>query len=186
MDYLTTPLLRQVEGIVTNPPYAKALQFLKKALTEVPYVALLLRTNFLMDSERRGRWLDQHEPARVYLFQPRLPMMHRYGWTGKRSSSNTPHAWCIWQRDTPREFPKRVYWRELLGVEPPAKLRAHEVAMCRRPYRRFLAIFSADRADRIESSDAPMSKWVMSSAARSAAIMASFSLAPFRGSRSAA
>src|SRR5215472_2608063 len=55
---------------------------------------------------------------------------------------------------------------------------AHEVAICRLPYRRFLAIFSADRVDRIESSDASVSKWVMSSAARWAAIIASFSLAP--------
>src|SRR5215467_1585229 len=55
---------------------------------------------------------------------------------------------------------------------------AHEVAICRLPYRRFFAIFSAERVDRIESSDASMSKWVMSSAARWAAIIASFSLAP--------
>src|SRR5262249_51075872 len=40
------------------------------------------------------------------------------------------------------------------------------------------AVFSADRVDRIESSDTSISKWAMSSAARSAAIMASFSLAP--------
>jgi hypothetical protein len=43
-------------------------------------------------------------------------MMHRYGWQGRRASSNTPHTWAIWQQGAPREFPKRFYWRELLGV----------------------------------------------------------------------
>ena len=43
-DYLTTPLLRQVEGIITNPPFRLALKFLIKALSEVGYVAFLVRT----------------------------------------------------------------------------------------------------------------------------------------------
>jgi len=32
---------------VTNPPYKLAVRFARKALNEVPYLALLLRTNFL-------------------------------------------------------------------------------------------------------------------------------------------
>jgi hypothetical protein len=109
-----------VGGVVTNPPYRYAQRFAERALAEVPYVALLLRTNFLMDAERRGRWLDRNEPTRVYYLLPRLPMMHREGWTGKRSSSNTPFSWVVGQEGAPREFPQRVYWKELLGIKKPS------------------------------------------------------------------
>jgi hypothetical protein len=119
-DYLTAAAPLGIEGIVTNPPFKQAQQFLAKALGEVGYVALLLRTNFLMDGEGRGKFLDLHEPTRVYYAAPRFPMMHRFGWEGERAPSNTPHSWAIWQRGAPREFPERLYWKELLGVKPAA------------------------------------------------------------------
>jgi hypothetical protein len=122
LDYLTASPLPHVDGVVTNPPYKWAQAFATKALTEVPYVALLVRTNWLMDSERRGRWLDVHEPTRQWLLLPRLPMMHRYGWEGKKAPSNTPYCWAVWQRGAPREFPQRVYWKELLGLRKPDRV----------------------------------------------------------------
>jgi hypothetical protein len=116
MDYLSAPSMPKgwVEGVVTNPPFRWSQDFAERALSEVGYVAFLARTNFLMDSEERGRWLDQHEPSRTYYLLPRLPPMHREGWTGKRVTSNTPFAWVVWQRGAPREFPRRIYWREVL------------------------------------------------------------------------
>jgi hypothetical protein len=39
-------------GIITNPPFAHAAAFVERALTVAPYVAMLLRINFL-ESERR-------------------------------------------------------------------------------------------------------------------------------------
>jgi hypothetical protein len=51
-------------------------------------------------------------------------MMHREGYQGKKSSSNTPFTWVVWQEGAPREFPRRVYWRKLLGSKSrsaPAK-----------------------------------------------------------------
>jgi hypothetical protein len=125
VDYLSPPTMPAawVYGIVTNPPYRLAQRFAARALSEVPYVALLRRTNFIMDAERRGHWLDRNEPTRVYYLLPRLPMMHREGWRGNKSSSNTPFAWVVWQKGGPREFPQRVYWRELLGIKKPKRLR---------------------------------------------------------------
>jgi hypothetical protein len=106
-----------VGGVVTNPPYRYAQGFAARALAEVPYVAFLVRTNFIMDAERRGRWLDRNEPTRVYYLLPRLPAMHREGWQGNRVSSNTPFAWVVWQEGAPRSFPQRVYWKELPGIK---------------------------------------------------------------------
>lgn len=125
MDYRSAPKMPAawVYGVVTNPPYRYAQAFARRALAEVPYVAFLVRTNFLMDSERRGRWLDRTEPTRVYYLLPRLPMMHREGYTGKKSTSNTPFAWAVWHQGAAREFHQRVYWRELLGIKTPRRQR---------------------------------------------------------------
>jgi len=48
-NYLTTPLPYLVDGLITNPPYRLAQKFAEKALAEVGYVALLVRTNFLIE-----------------------------------------------------------------------------------------------------------------------------------------
>jgi hypothetical protein len=84
-----------VDGIITNPPFTFALEFLKKSLREVPYVAYLLRTNFLESVGRLKFWRD-HPPARVWISSRRFNM-HRHGYTGPRVSSNQSFAWFVWQ-----------------------------------------------------------------------------------------
>jgi hypothetical protein len=102
------------EGAVTNPPYAKALDFAKKLIAEHRYVALLLRTNFWAEAAGRDEFFEKYPPTRVWLASLRLPMMHRYKWAGPKKSSNTAHCWLIWDRGTPREFPQRFNWRTVL------------------------------------------------------------------------
>ena len=104
IDYLTAKPIRGVEGIVTNPPYRLAVQFAEKALREAPYLALLLRTNFL-ESTARLKFFRKHEPARIWISSRRLPMMHRHGWQGPRASSNTCFAWFVWDE---RSEQKRI------------------------------------------------------------------------------
>jgi len=97
IDYLAAEPPPGIEAIVTNPPFAKAEEFLRKALPEVPYVALLLRTNFLESAERFPLFAE-HPFARMWQASLRLPMMHRQDWTGPRAPSNTAHAWFVWDR----------------------------------------------------------------------------------------
>ena len=112
VDYLKARPLSGVEGIVTNPPYKLAVKFAEKALQEVPYLALLLRTNFL-ESTARLAFFRQHQPARIWISSRRLPMMHRHGWNGPRAPSNTCFAWFIWDE---RSEQKRIVdwfdWRQ--------------------------------------------------------------------------
>lgn len=88
----------KVECIVTNPPYKMAGEFVAKALDLCPRVVMLLRLAFL-ESERRRAILDGGHLARVHVFRKRLPMMHRDGWQGPRSSSSIPFAWFVWDRE---------------------------------------------------------------------------------------
>lgn len=95
VDYLRAAPRQDVQGIVTNPPYKLAVHFARKAIGEVPYLALLLRTNFL-ESTSRLPFFFKHQPARLWISSRRLPMMHRHGWQGPRAPSNTCFAWFIW------------------------------------------------------------------------------------------
>jgi hypothetical protein len=83
------------QGIVTNPPYRLAQAFVTKALSFVPYVAMLLPLSFLAGQERHSK---RHWLARVHVSSRRLPMMHRDGWDGARATSQTDHAWFVWDQ----------------------------------------------------------------------------------------
>jgi hypothetical protein len=134
-DYLTADLPPGIEGIVTNPPYKRALQFAEKALGEVPYVAFLVRSNFDIEGVKRMSWRADHPPTRTWRSARRLPMMHRHGWTWPRAPSNTPYCWLIWERGTPRQFPEDFDWRELLGISlsaTPSDLAATTLLRCSR------------------------------------------------------
>jgi hypothetical protein len=126
VNYLTAKALPDVGGIVTNPPYKLAVRFAQKAMREVPYLALLLRTNFL-ESTNRLPFFREHEPARIWIASRRLPMMHRHGWTGPRAPSNTCFAWFIWDKAAAH---KRIVdwfdWKELIEAKPARKRRERQ------------------------------------------------------------
>lgn len=98
--------------ILTNPPFKLAESFVLKALTLAPRVIMLLRLAFL-ESDRRRTVLDSGLLARVHVFRNRLPMMHRNGWSGRRTTSAMPFAWFVW--DTAHCGPatiNRISWSE--------------------------------------------------------------------------
>ena len=72
-------------GIVTNPPYRLALEFVQRALSDgSTYSAFLLRLNWL-ESMRRKSFFEANPPSRLHIFSRRLPMSNRLGWTGKEA-----------------------------------------------------------------------------------------------------
>ena len=98
MDFLRAPQLPpDFEGIVTNPPYRHAQEFVEQALRLSSYVAMLLRLAFL-EGVGRKQWFEGSPLARVHVFSRRLPMMHRRGWNGPRASSAVVFAWYVWDR----------------------------------------------------------------------------------------
>ena len=108
-----------VPAIVTNPPFKLAEEFVEHALELVPEVYMLLRVAFL-EGLRWERALKPHL-ARVHVFAPRLPMMHRDGWDGPvNSNSGMAFGWFAFQRDWARKgghpTVNWVNWKTMPGV----------------------------------------------------------------------
>lgn len=112
VDYLQTPLPdKRIAGIITNPPYRLAQEFLEKAIQEVPYSAWLLRMNFV-ESMSRLPFFKRTPPARIWVSSRRLPMMHRDGWEGPKAPSNVCFAWFIFERGAERSETRWFDWKE--------------------------------------------------------------------------
>jgi predicted RNA methylase len=90
-----TRLPMGVEAIVQNPPFGHANAFVRKSLELCSRVYMLLRLAYL---ESIGRDDVLNQLQRVHVFSNRLPMMHRDGWTGKKTSSTTAFAWFVFDR----------------------------------------------------------------------------------------
>ena len=98
-------------AIVTNPPFKLADEFVRHALTLCPTVIMLLQLAFI-ESVGRSDILDNEQLAVVLPFRNRLPMMHRDGWTGPRSTNAQPFAWYVWNRfHSGPAIVRRVSWR---------------------------------------------------------------------------
>jgi hypothetical protein len=95
-DYLTMTTPIGIGAIVTNPPFKLAEKFLQKSLNEAPYVAYLLRLQWLEGIERMAMF-TWSPPSRIWVSSRRLPMMHRKGYTGPKSTSNQCFAWFIFE-----------------------------------------------------------------------------------------
>lgn len=96
----TKPLtnLPVVDAILTNPPFSHAQEFVSRSLRYAPKVYMLLRLQFL-ESEIRHDWFRSSGLQRIHVFSNRLPMMHRHGWTGKKSTSTMAFAWFVFDRE---------------------------------------------------------------------------------------
>lgn len=106
-----------IPAIVTNPPFKLAEEFATHAIDLAPEVYLLLRLAFFegyrwhpAGSHRLALGLSDHL-ARVWVFAPRLPFMHRHGYEGKKNSnSGMPFAWFVFRRDAAKAGPAQVRW----------------------------------------------------------------------------
>ena len=106
MDFLTYAGLRFDGDIITNPPYAKALEFVRKALDVVRYghkVAMLLRIQFLEGMARRELF-DTTPPVRVYVFSKRQVCAKNGDFDkSPKAGSAQCYAWFVWQKGTKKD-----------------------------------------------------------------------------------
>jgi hypothetical protein len=79
-------------GVITNPPFSHAYEFIAGALLIGCPVAALLRLSFLEPTKKRGMFLSNNPPDLVIV----LP---RISFTGDGKTDSVTCAWMIWDKD---------------------------------------------------------------------------------------
>jgi len=88
--------LKDIENVVTNPPYNIATEMTAHFLKETnKKLALLTRVSFL-ESVRRYQMFQDYPPARVYLFPQRLSFCPKDAEV--QGGGTVAHAWIIWDK----------------------------------------------------------------------------------------
>lgn len=94
-DYLTMDLGYKPYCIISNPPFNKALEFIKKALNDVSddgYVIMLLRLNFL-ETKARKEFFDQQMPKYIFVHHKRMSFVKGGG------TDSVAYAHYVWKKD---------------------------------------------------------------------------------------
>lgn len=115
-DFLKTE--REVQHIITNPPYNQAEEFIEHALTcATGKVAMLLRLAFLEGQQRHEKW-NRWPLKTVWVFSKRISMYPDKHQTGH---GLYPYAWFIW--DNAHQGTPEIRWisSEVMGGQPDAE-----------------------------------------------------------------
>ena len=92
-DYLQLDMKSKYSIIIGNPPYSKAIEFVKKSLElleENGILILLLRTSFL-ESKKRYTFWQKNRLSGLYV------LSKRPSFTGKGTDA-TSYSWFIWDK----------------------------------------------------------------------------------------
>lgn len=104
LNFLSHEVLPQADegllqcDILTNPPYSKALEFIKQSLAIIEdgyHVVMFLRLQFLEGKARRA-FFNVNPPKEIYVFSERMNCINPYGVNQK--SSAICYAWFIWEK----------------------------------------------------------------------------------------
>jgi hypothetical protein len=101
VDFLKTPMPAGCVGIVTNPPFKLAPEFVAKATRECGYVALLLKATFWHAAGRRALYAE-HPPSAI------LPLTWRPAFLAAERG-NSPMMDVIWAVWSDQLGPKQRY-----------------------------------------------------------------------------
>jgi hypothetical protein len=101
-DYLKLKLNRQVDMIITNPPFNIALDIIKKALNDTKeggWVIMLLRLNFFETKERKPFW-EENMSEYAFVHHKRM------SFTDKGGTDSVAYMHCCWRKGYNPEFCK--------------------------------------------------------------------------------
>lgn len=113
-DFLAYENDKKYEGIITNPPYSLAGEFIEKGmslLTEEDdehvngQMAMFLKIQFL-EGQKRKELFEKYPPKYIYVFRNRMATWNNgqeRGANGKRWATTMCHAWFIWEKNSTSE-----------------------------------------------------------------------------------
>jgi hypothetical protein len=85
-------------AIVSNPPYNLCLPFMEECESVGAEKWCFLLRLACLSGQRRARFYRRCPPIRAHIFSARLPMMHRGGYDGPKSTSTVDFMWLVWER----------------------------------------------------------------------------------------
>ena len=93
-DFLKAESDGSVDWVITNPPFSMAAQFIEKALSVTPNVAMLLKSQF-WHAKKRQPLFEKHPPAWI------LPLTWRPSFLEKERGSSPlmDVIWVVWTKD---------------------------------------------------------------------------------------
>ena len=108
-DFLTYETDQKFEGIITNPPFSLAQEFIEKSIELLDYngqIAMFLKIQFL-EGIKRKEFFEKHPPKYIYVFRNRMATWNNGQpfdideKTGKqkRWATTMCHAWFIWEKE---------------------------------------------------------------------------------------
>ena len=98
VDFLASE--RQVDNIVTNPPYNSAEGFVASGVRLAKRkFALLLRLAFLEGANRARTIFAHTPPSRVWVFSERITFYP--SGVAPKGTGTTAYAWFVWDKETP-------------------------------------------------------------------------------------
>lgn len=124
LDWLTAkdPTWAECWGLVSNPPYRQALQFIQRAIDlKIKKHAWLLRLQFAEGEKRHRLLFSKTPPSRVHVFSERVQVSEQ-GVEQPRGGMIV-YAWWVWDATFYGRYDGR---NQLCWIEPGAVERAHE------------------------------------------------------------
>lgn len=104
-DFLKTT--RQVDNIITNPPFNSAEGFVRTALRQSNRkFAFLLRLAFLEGANRSNTIFSVCPPSRVWVFSERITFYP--SGANRTGSGTTAYAWFVWDKE--HSGPPELAW----------------------------------------------------------------------------
>lgn len=108
-DFLTYKTDKKWEGIISNPPYSLAKEFIEKGmelLEENGQMAMFLKIQFL-EGAKRKEFFEKYPPKYIYVFRNRMATWNNGQpvdpKTGKKWATTMCHAWFVWEKGSKTE-----------------------------------------------------------------------------------
>ena len=102
-DFLTYETDKKYEGIITNPPFSLAKEFVEKGLSLLEdngQMAMFLKIQFL-EGEKRKELFEKYPPKYIYVFRKRMATWNNgkeFDENGKHWATTMCHAWFVWEK----------------------------------------------------------------------------------------
>ena len=108
-DFLTYETNKKFDGIITNPPYSLAREFVEKGmelLTDKGQMAMFLKIQFL-EGVKKWYFFEKYPPKYIYVFRKRMATWNNGSpfdpKTDKPWATTMCHAWFVWEKGSKSE-----------------------------------------------------------------------------------